>query len=58
MRLTDPANIRTLYIDRDPVTFQIIARHLQGISYRKPAMFPRANEGQDTIFDLKMERNL
>ncbi|KAL4879443.1 hypothetical protein BJY04DRAFT_208759 [Aspergillus karnatakaensis] len=26
----DSSNIRTLYIDRDPVTFQEIARHLQG----------------------------
>ncbi|CEL05617.1 Putative BTB/POZ domain-containing protein [Aspergillus calidoustus] len=26
----DGNNIRTLYIDRDPVTFQEIARHLQG----------------------------
>jgi hypothetical protein len=27
----DGNNIRTLYIDRDPVTFQEIARHLQGM---------------------------
>lgn len=27
----DVANIRTLYIDRDPTTFREIARHLQGI---------------------------
>ncbi|KAL5333285.1 hypothetical protein BJX70DRAFT_381603 [Aspergillus crustosus] len=27
---SDNSNIRTLYIDRDPVTFQEIARHLQG----------------------------
>ncbi|KAL4869834.1 hypothetical protein BDV12DRAFT_73108 [Aspergillus spectabilis] len=27
---SDGSNIRTLYIDRDPVTFQEIARHLQG----------------------------
>ncbi|PLN82411.1 K+ channel tetramerization domain-containing protein [Aspergillus taichungensis] len=27
---SDGSNIRTLYIDRDPVTFQQIARHLQG----------------------------
>ena len=26
----DPGAIRTLYIDRDPVTFQDISRHLQG----------------------------
>jgi hypothetical protein len=29
--MTDASNIRTLYIDRDPATFQEIARHLQGI---------------------------
>lgn len=28
----DAANLRTLYIDRDPHTFQDIARHLQGTS--------------------------
>ena len=31
------ATLRTLYIDRDPTTFQDIARHLQGLSMR-PAM--------------------
>ncbi|KAJ9292701.1 hypothetical protein DTO271G3_8515 [Paecilomyces variotii] len=30
----DPSNIRTLYIDRDPVTFQEISRHLQGYYVR------------------------
>lgn len=30
----DTANVRTLYIDRDPATFQDIARHLQGISMK------------------------
>ncbi|KAJ5450805.1 uncharacterized protein N7458_007254 [Penicillium daleae] len=30
LRLVDPSNVRTLYIDRDPATFQDIARHLQG----------------------------
>ncbi|RMZ75212.1 hypothetical protein DV738_g5589, partial [Chaetothyriales sp. CBS 135597] len=29
---TDGAGIRTLYIDRDPVTFREVARHLQGYS--------------------------
>lgn len=27
----DAANVRTLYIDRDPTTFREIARHLQGM---------------------------
>jgi hypothetical protein len=31
LRIGDPSNIRTLYIDRDPATFHEIARHLQGI---------------------------
>ncbi len=26
----EPPSLRTLYIDRDPVTFQDISRHLQG----------------------------
>ena len=31
LRLGDASgNVRTLYIDRDPVTFREIARHLQG----------------------------
>ncbi|GAD99528.1 hypothetical protein TERG_08209 [Paecilomyces variotii No. 5] len=30
----DSSNIRTLYIDRDPVTFQEISRHLQGYYVR------------------------
>ncbi|OQE41086.1 hypothetical protein PENCOP_c005G08351 [Penicillium coprophilum] len=30
----DAANIRTLYIDRDPMTFREIARHLQGYHVR------------------------
>ncbi|KAF7713376.1 Uncharacterized protein PECH_001315 [Penicillium ucsense] len=30
LRFVDSANVRTLYIDRDPTTFQDIARHLQG----------------------------
>ncbi|KAJ6164012.1 hypothetical protein N7470_002684 [Penicillium chermesinum] len=34
MRLTDPSNVRTLYIDRDPATFREIARHLQGYHIR------------------------
>ena len=29
----DNTGVRTLYIDRDPVTFQDICRHLQGMSY-------------------------
>lgn len=29
----DVANIRTLYIDRDPATFREIARHLQGMGH-------------------------
>lgn len=28
--LEEGQNIRTLYIDRDPITFRDIARHLQG----------------------------
>ncbi|KAF3398411.1 Uncharacterized protein F1880_006485 [Penicillium rolfsii] len=34
LRLTDASNVRTLYIDRDPATFQDIARHLQGYHVR------------------------
>ncbi|KAI2863821.1 hypothetical protein CBS63078_6638 [Aspergillus niger] len=30
LRLNGDSNLRTLYIDRDPTTFQEIARHLQG----------------------------
>ncbi|GKZ77973.1 hypothetical protein AnigIFM56816_001095 [Aspergillus niger] len=30
LRLNGDSNVRTLYIDRDPTTFQEIARHLQG----------------------------
>ena len=28
---SDAGGVRTLYIDRDPVTFQDISRHLQGM---------------------------
>ncbi|KAJ5731723.1 uncharacterized protein N7483_006231 [Penicillium malachiteum] len=34
LRVSDPSNIRTLYIDRDPETFKEIARHLQGYHVR------------------------
>ncbi|KAJ5359726.1 uncharacterized protein N7496_012139 [Penicillium cataractarum] len=34
LRLVDASNVRTLYIDRDPATFQDIARHLQGYHVR------------------------
>ncbi|KAJ5666590.1 hypothetical protein N7462_010999 [Penicillium macrosclerotiorum] len=34
LRISDPSNVRTLYIDRDPATFQEIARHLQGYHVR------------------------
>ncbi|KAJ6015134.1 hypothetical protein N7540_009725 [Penicillium herquei] len=34
LRVSDPSNIRTLYIDRDPDTFKEIARHLQGYHVR------------------------
>ncbi|KAJ5100093.1 hypothetical protein N7532_007094 [Penicillium argentinense] len=34
LRINDAANCRTLYIDRDPATFQEIARHLQGYHVR------------------------
>ncbi|KAJ5131561.1 uncharacterized protein N7515_007600 [Penicillium bovifimosum] len=34
LQTQDVANIRTLYIDRDPATFREIARHLQGYHIR------------------------
>ncbi|CAG8900355.1 unnamed protein product [Penicillium nalgiovense] len=34
LQTQDVANIRTLYIDRDPTTFREIARHLQGYHVR------------------------
>ncbi|KAJ5902676.1 hypothetical protein N7495_003204 [Penicillium taxi] len=34
LRCTKAANVRTLYIDRDPETFREIARHLQGYHVR------------------------
>ncbi|KAJ5179352.1 hypothetical protein N7492_002562 [Penicillium capsulatum] len=34
LQLANTANIRTLYIDRDPETFRDIARHLQGYHVR------------------------
>ena len=36
LRFVDSSNVRTLYIDRDPATFQDIARHLQGVSTSHP----------------------
>ncbi|KAJ5238345.1 hypothetical protein N7468_002964, partial [Penicillium chermesinum] len=58
MRLTDPSNVRTLYIDRDPATFREIARHLQGTADTRAASVPWINQGQGIIFGLKTERNL
>lgn len=28
----DTGGVRTLYIDRDPITFRDVARHLQGLA--------------------------
>ena len=64
----DPSNVRTLYIDRDPATFQDIARHLQGIMQDAQAT-TRAHESleltieattdgaQAIMFDLEMAHN-
>ena len=46
--------VRTLYIDRDPVTFQDISRHLQGVSIRPSVAEALLDDRQVTIFNHEM----
>lgn len=48
--LEEGQSVRTLYIDRDPVTFRDIARHLQGMDYaRSGATTPNENRGINIV---------